>query len=122
MVSVNSCELAAYNSRKANDGKKVLTALNAGNGFVFAALYDGEREVRKPTCLTLAEFETLKTEVGDCHIAADSETAQTLNVRETQGDGIIELSKSKYLRGETTPYQKVDASYVRLSQTEKTAT
>lgn len=122
IVSVNSCELAAYNSRKASGAKKILTALDAGNGFVFAALYDGETELAAPKCLTLDEFQALHGEIGDCIVAADKKTAQTLSVTPTDGDGIIDLSEKKFERGETMPYNEADALYVRLSQAERTAT
>ncbi len=120
VVSVNSCELAAYNSRKAKD-KKVLTALDAGNGFVFSALYDGEKEIEAPRCLTLAEFETFRQAAGECEIAADAKMSEILSVPQTGGDGIIDLSEIKFERGETLPFQKADAMYVRLSQAERTA-
>lgn len=115
IVSVNTCELAAYNNRS----DKVLTALDAGNGFVFAALYENNKEIFPPRCVTFDEFKALRESCGECAVAADTKTAPILNVEATAGDGIIELAKEKFDRGEIADYRYVDAMYVRLSQAEK---
>ena len=121
VVAVNTCLLAAYNSRNAVRADKTVTLSDAGNGYFFAAVYRDLKETLAPCCLTADECKTLLKEHDGFFVAADEAAAKAFGVEPTSGNGIIEVALEKYLRGETTDYAKIEPLYIRLSQAEKNA-
>lgn len=122
LVPINSCELAAYNSRNAakRSGKeKIMTLLDAGNGYAYAALYgiDG-RQLSPIECLSSEELRDFAAKNSDCHIAADGVMSEAFSVTRAVGDGIIDLSAEKYRAGQTVGYADLVPLYVRRSQAE----
>ncbi|MCI9031569.1 MAG: tRNA (adenosine(37)-N6)-threonylcarbamoyltransferase complex dimerization subunit type 1 TsaB [Clostridia bacterium] len=114
VVPVNSCELAAYNSKCHG---KVLTVSDAGNGYCFVAVYDGGEELMPPTCIREGELEELSKAQNGCVIAADSKYSERFGTEETKGDGIIRLALEKY-SSRARNYKTIEPLYVRKSQAE----
>ncbi len=114
VVPVNSCELAAYNSKCHG---KVLSVSDAGNGYCFTALYENGNELAPPTCIRDSELDEYVRSCGECTLAADKKYAERLGVAETTGDGIIKLALEKY-SSRAQSYGTIEPLYVRKSQAE----
>lgn len=125
IVAVNSCELAAYNSmRRAEDGsyESVLAALDAGNGYCYAAVYgESVDEIYfPPACMSFEQLKSFKAEIDEpCVIAADCKLAPLLNSQPVSGDGIIELSLKRFIARGGLPYGSIEPLYIRKSQAEE---
>ena len=114
VVPVNTCELAAYNSKCHG---KALSVSDAGNGYCFVALYDGKKELVPPTCIRETELEDYTRSCGKITLAADKKYAERLNVKEVSGDGILQFALEKYAE-RAVSYNDVVPLYVRKSQAE----
>ena len=115
IVPVNSCELAAYNSRCSG---RVLTVSDAGNGFVYTALYDGFKQVLAPSCIRVSELSSLMESVGNVEVAADKKCAEILKVSPVTGEGLAEFAESLFKERQCR-YSEVVPVYVRKSQAEE---
>lgn len=121
IVPVNSCFLAAYNGRtamKAAGKKKCLTFSDAGNGYLYAACYDGNgTELMPPSCVDMPTVKNLISENTDAFVVADKKYAQTLGALEADGEGLCELCLEMFPKFAVS-FDKVEPLYVRKSQAE----
>ena len=115
IVPVNSCELAAYNSRCSG---KVLTVSDAGNGFVYTATYEDMKELSAPSCIRAGDLDAYRAKVSPDAIAADDMYAKILNVEPTRGDGLIGLC-GELFDSRHCAYSEAVPLYVRRSQAEE---
>lgn len=125
VVSINSNELAAYNSMRGAGGtayESVLSALDAGNALAYVAVYgDSVDEVLfPPRCMTLQELVAFRNEIDEpCRIAADEKLAACLHAAPTSGDGILDLALQRFLKTGGCAFSEVEPLYIRRPQAEE---
>lgn len=124
IVAINSNELAAYNSirRSKADFDSVLSALDAGNGYFYTAVYANsvDEVYFAPRCMTADELAAFRKEIDEpCLIAADSKAAGLLSTAQTEGDGIMDLALQRFKDGKFKDGKDIEPLYIRKPQAEE---
>ncbi len=104
-------------------GKNAVTLSDAGNGYVYAAVYDGDRNgIVAPECISANEIESfLDGQKEPYEVCCDSFCAKFVSnatVHKAGGRALILATEHEFKRVGTIDYKSLSPLYVRKSQAE----
>ena len=119
-VAVNTGEVLAYNTT--TDAESIVSLWDAGNGYAYAAAYEGGtmRELLPPKCLTIPEAEAFLKTVDEPFVVSTDTVMQSYG---TVGKdfGLAAAVCRRAKSNDWLSYNALLPLYVRISQAEQNA-
>ena len=119
-VAVNTGEVLAYNTK--TDAESIVSLWDAGNGYAYAAAYEGGtmRELLPPKCLTIPEAEAFLKTVDEPFVVSTDTVMQAYGMIGREF-GLAAAVRRRAECGAWLPYNGLLPLYVRVSQAEQNA-
>lgn len=113
--AVNNLRLISYN----NSSDKVISIADAGNHVCYVAMFDGDKELEKTTCMTTDDVNKLIAAHPDFAVSTDLKLKDAF--LGTAGVGEAEMKKAIAAHSDHISYRELEPLYVRKAQPERSA-